>query len=293
MPTPKWKLVVDVGSTPPSKADEAKPVDKRSSEVLKLLADHTPTHRNSPYSPYLPGFTSLRLLLLKRAKTKEDEDTISTMLESYSSYLSSGKSNSETAWMIARDYMLLTQPASQQGNVVMPQTQASIQQQQQHQHQQALQQSVQQQQQQLQAALQAHAAQGNMLQQNSTAGLQIQQAVALQNQLLHQQQQALQLQQMQNAQLQMMKDPLGQLPMAQAMASGVAGANVMHLRTLGASPLSLGQFPSQQTGDGKDEMSALGQVAQRQVTQNGINLAQNGMQTGASNNPQQQQNGNS
>ena len=261
MPTPKWKLVVDVGSTPPAKSDDSKPVDKRISEVLKLLADHTPTHRNSPYSPYLPGFTSLRLLLLKRAKTKEDEDTIGTMLESYSSYLSSGKSNSETAWMIARDFMLLTQPASRQGQVVMPQTQSSIQQQQN----QALQQSIQQQQQ-LQAALQA-----NMLQQNGAAN-------AFQNQFLQQQQQALQLQQMQNAQLQMLKDPslLGQGSATQAaMAAGVASANLMNLRTVGASPLLFGQFPPQiPTDASKDPTAALGLVAQQQGTIN--DTSQNG-----------------
>lgn len=71
-----------------------------------------PTHRDSPYSPYLPGFTSLRLLLLKQARTKEETDLISTIVESFSSYNASGRSNSETAWMIARDYMLLSQSVS-------------------------------------------------------------------------------------------------------------------------------------------------------------------------------------
>ncbi|KAG7350410.1 hypothetical protein IV203_009770 [Nitzschia inconspicua] len=112
MPTPKWKLVVDVGSAPPT-PDDAKGTDKRVQEVLKLLAEHTPTHRNSPYSPYLPGFTSLRLLLLKRNRTSHDDDLLSTMLESYSSYLGSGREPVEIAWMMARDYMLLTQPSNQ------------------------------------------------------------------------------------------------------------------------------------------------------------------------------------
>jgi hypothetical protein len=278
MPTPKWKLVVDVGSTPPSKADEFKPVDSRISEVLKLLADHTPTHRNSPYSPYLPGFTALRLLLLKRAKTKEDEDIIGTMLESYSSYLSTGKSNSETAWMIARDFMLLTQPASRQGQVVMPQTQFSIQQQQQ----QALQQSIQQQQQ-MQATLQA-----NMLQRNGAPGGQFPQATAIQNQFL-QQQQALQLQQLQNSQLDVMKDHLDQGQMVQAMAAGVAGANLSNLQNVGASPLLFGQYPFQVPADGiKDGMAALGQVAQQQVA---MNMSQN--QAGLSNNADQERRSNS
>jgi hypothetical protein len=119
MPTPKWKLVVDVGSAPP-KPDDGKVTDTRVQDVLKILADHTPTHRNSPYSPYLPGFTSLRLLLLKRNRSKDENDIMSTMLDSYSSYLSSGKEAGEIALMMARDYMLLTQLPNQIGSSLAP-----------------------------------------------------------------------------------------------------------------------------------------------------------------------------
>ena len=121
MPTPKWKLVVDVGAKPP-KPDNASVADRRVADLLKLLAEHIPTHRNSPYSPYLPGFTSLRLLLLKQTTTSEETDLLTTVLQSYSSYLSSGRSSSETAWMIARDFMLLSRtstarPQQQQGGI--------------------------------------------------------------------------------------------------------------------------------------------------------------------------------
>jgi len=126
MPTPKWKLVVDIGSAPP-KLDE-KAVDRRIPDMLKLLAENIPTHHNSPFSPYLPGFTALRLLLLKRNRTPEDNDLANTMLDSYSSYLSSGRNSSETAWMVARDFMLLTQ-ISTQHSAIMPQTLQSIHQQ--------------------------------------------------------------------------------------------------------------------------------------------------------------------
>ena len=37
MPTPKWKLVVDIGATP---ATNENPKDARVGEVLNLLADH-------------------------------------------------------------------------------------------------------------------------------------------------------------------------------------------------------------------------------------------------------------
>jgi hypothetical protein len=118
LPTPKWKLVVDVGIAPPKPEDNT--VDKRIPDMLKLLAENIPTHRNSPFSAYLPGFTSLRLLLLKRNKTPEDNDMANTMLDSYSSYLSSGRNSTETAWMVARDYMLLTQTSHQHSTVLPP-----------------------------------------------------------------------------------------------------------------------------------------------------------------------------
>jgi hypothetical protein len=131
-----------VGAAPP-KPDDSKANDKRTQDLLKLLAEHIPTHRNSPYSPYLPGFTSLRLLLLKRNRMPEDDDMLTTMLESYSSYQSSGREPSEIAWMMARDYMLLTQPANQAGSS-MPHSVQSIQQQQQVLQQQLAQQRLQQ-----------------------------------------------------------------------------------------------------------------------------------------------------
>ena len=110
MPTPKWKLVVDVGAAPPPpKGDSSKPVDRRIFEVLKLITDHSPADKNSPYSPYLPGFTSLRLLLIKSDRSAHEAELVTTMLDSYSSYLPSGRQPVELAWMIARDFMLLTQ----------------------------------------------------------------------------------------------------------------------------------------------------------------------------------------
>jgi len=125
MPTPKWKLVVDTG-TPSQKFDDTLP-DRRITDMLKLLGENIPAHRNSPFSPYLPGFTALRLLLLKRNRTPEEVDLANTMVDSYSSYLSSGRNSSETAWMVARDYMLLTQNSIQH-SPVMPQTHQSQQQ---------------------------------------------------------------------------------------------------------------------------------------------------------------------
>jgi hypothetical protein len=76
------------------------------------MTEFVPTLQNSPYAPYLPGFTSLPLLLTKQSRTQQESDLLTTILDSYSSYLTSGRSNSETAWMIARDFMLLSQTNS-------------------------------------------------------------------------------------------------------------------------------------------------------------------------------------
>ena len=51
----------------------------------------------------------LRLLLAKQVKTPQESELMSTMLESYSSYKSSGRRNQEIACLIARDFMVLYQ----------------------------------------------------------------------------------------------------------------------------------------------------------------------------------------
>jgi hypothetical protein len=55
----------------------------------------------------------LRQVLVKHEKTEEESDMLRTTLASYSSYLSSGRKREEIAWMIARDFMLLSQPKNQ------------------------------------------------------------------------------------------------------------------------------------------------------------------------------------
>ena len=71
------------------------------------------SHRSIPYSAYLPGFEALRQLLVKYDKTDDESDMLRTTLDSYTSYLSSGRKREEIAWMIARDFMLLSQPKNQ------------------------------------------------------------------------------------------------------------------------------------------------------------------------------------
>jgi len=124
-PTPKWKLVVDLGEVAEAPKAARLP-DRRVSELLKLLEQYTPGQGDSPYSMYLPGFSMLRLLLTKQAKTTQESELISTVLESYSSYKASGRRNQEIACLTARDFMVLYQSS---GSVDQQQQQQQPQQQ--------------------------------------------------------------------------------------------------------------------------------------------------------------------
>jgi hypothetical protein len=129
MPSPKWKLVVDVGEVehPPIQDNLAGSIagdvldtvseagkssggrDPRIDEVVSLLGELMPSDPNSALAPYLSGFMSLRLLLLKPTKSPEEEDCARTMLDSYTSYAQGGRSQSDIGIMLARDYMYLSQ----------------------------------------------------------------------------------------------------------------------------------------------------------------------------------------
>ena len=95
--------------------------DLRAAEILSLIGEHMPTNSSSPLASYLPGFTSLRLMLMKTERTPREEEVLGTILESYSSYVASAKSASEIAWLLARDCMLLSQQVVPRRQGVQPQ----------------------------------------------------------------------------------------------------------------------------------------------------------------------------
>lgn len=144
MPSPKWKLVVDIGEPEPllhlhssqaisahevtsdasihvrdaeipSSCDAShesvneKPRDSRIDNVIALLGEFMPSDPSSPIASYLPGFMSLRLMLLRPSRAAQEEDVVRTMLGSYSSYSAGGRTKSDIAVMLARDYMFLVQ----------------------------------------------------------------------------------------------------------------------------------------------------------------------------------------
>jgi len=142
MPSPKWKLVVDVGEPDPistATVDQSSganasyaqasvelsdnvSVSERSSggkdhridEVVSLLGEFMPSDPNSPLAPYINGFMSLRLLLLRPSRSPEEEERVRTMLDSYSSYSQGGRARADIGVMLARDYMFLCQLKNQQ-----------------------------------------------------------------------------------------------------------------------------------------------------------------------------------
>ena len=139
MPSPKWKLVVDIGEAKDYFADDSisssthdtvaeqglsgttlsaaessqsapsASKEERIDKVVSILGKYMPSDPLSPLAPYVSGFMSLRLLLLRATRTTEDEELALTMLDSYSSYASGGREESDIAVMLARDFMFLNQ----------------------------------------------------------------------------------------------------------------------------------------------------------------------------------------
>ena len=83
--------------------------DARVAEIVTLLGDHMPSDPSSPHSSYISGFMSLRLLLLRSSRSPDEDEIIQTLLSSYSSYASSGRTQPDIALMLARDFLFLKQ----------------------------------------------------------------------------------------------------------------------------------------------------------------------------------------
>jgi hypothetical protein len=84
--------------------------EDRVNEIIGLLGEELSlSMRTSSESPHLESLTGLRLFLLKSARTPEDRDAVSTLVGSFSSYVSSGKSRSDVALMLSKDYSFLMQ----------------------------------------------------------------------------------------------------------------------------------------------------------------------------------------
>jgi hypothetical protein len=87
--------------------------DPRIDEVVSLLGEYMPSDPNSTVAPYVSGFMSLRLLLLRPSRTVEEDELTRTILDSFSSYTAGGRARADIAVMLARDYMFLGQQQQQ------------------------------------------------------------------------------------------------------------------------------------------------------------------------------------
>jgi hypothetical protein len=136
-PCPKWKLMIELADVnrnltegtekiapapmPISQEDQNEPkedkessVDSRVNDVVALLGEHMPSDPSSPLATYVPGFMAMRLMMLKPSLSDTEKELTRTLLESYSSYTSAGRSGREVAILLARDCMFLFQ---QQGDL--------------------------------------------------------------------------------------------------------------------------------------------------------------------------------
>lgn len=133
LPTPAWKLVIDLGNPcnqpqqapePETKAvtssqmgdesaDQSKK-DPRIDDIISILGEHMPSDTGTNMASYIHGFMTLRLLLLRPQQSWSPQDTevIRIMVGSYSSYASSGRARKDIALLLARDYMFYTQQRS-------------------------------------------------------------------------------------------------------------------------------------------------------------------------------------
>lgn len=106
MPSPQWKLVVDIGVPEEKSADSEDPPEYVA--LLNLIQNHTPADKRSPLAEYLPGFTSLRLLLTEQTRSDREDELIQSAVESYLAYKTAGRAEREVAWMTARDFMVIS-----------------------------------------------------------------------------------------------------------------------------------------------------------------------------------------
>ena len=108
MPSPRWKLVVDVGTGPSSGTDASPDADSQIRELDNLIQTHMPEDKNSPIASFLPGFTSLHLLLLKPTRSARENELVRAALANFQKHKTANLPDIQVATMTARDHMLLS-----------------------------------------------------------------------------------------------------------------------------------------------------------------------------------------
>lgn len=126
-PEPKWKLVVEVTGDAPdfSSKTQTEVMMKGHSDLEKriatLLGDHMPlsdltstvppTEAEKKREALLPHFLSLRLLLLRSPKRRneKEKERIQLLLESFQGYDNGQRSDEDLAFLIVRDWVYIVE----------------------------------------------------------------------------------------------------------------------------------------------------------------------------------------
>lgn len=106
---PMGATVATVAGSSQLPHDSTAKKDPRIDMIIALMGEFMPTDPTSAAATYLNGFMSLRLLLLRPTRSLEEEELIRTVLDSFTSYSTGGRSRADIAVMLARDYLFLSQ----------------------------------------------------------------------------------------------------------------------------------------------------------------------------------------
>lgn len=93
----------------PPQQPETDPRDAATAqELLTLVQTHMPADKYSPLVEYLPGFSSIRLLLTESSRSDRESELLRSALDSFRGYKTSGRNDRDATWMTARDFMIIS-----------------------------------------------------------------------------------------------------------------------------------------------------------------------------------------
>ena len=78
--------------------------DSRVKDLILLLGESIPSDLSTPLGKQLQGLMSLRLVLLKRQRTPEEDQLVETVLVLFESYKSASRPREDIAILLARDF---------------------------------------------------------------------------------------------------------------------------------------------------------------------------------------------
>ncbi|KAL3791761.1 hypothetical protein HJC23_007528 [Cyclotella cryptica] len=94
--------------------------------LISFLGENMPSNDTSPLSSQLHNIMSLRLVLLRTNRTREENHLVDSMLILFESYLSANRSATDTTLMLARDFafhnLQITQTEAKRNLSIQPQS---------------------------------------------------------------------------------------------------------------------------------------------------------------------------